>query len=85
MLSMTNHFDWVSFADEGDPDGKPYLQGCGCDKIMHAFGIEMEHDGGKRVENTEDTPGSSPSNVYLEWESPSTPRGDIPSSNLRTY
>lgn len=53
MLSMTNPFDWVAFYDESDPDGKPYLQGSGCDKVVHAFGIEMEHDGGKRVDNPE--------------------------------
>ncbi len=38
-----------------------------------------------RVELKEHTPGSSPSHVYVEWESPSTPRGDIPSDNLRPY
>ena len=53
MLSMTNRFDWVAFYDESDPDGKPYLQGSGCDKVVHAFGIEMEHDGGKRIDNPE--------------------------------
>jgi hypothetical protein len=38
-----------------------------------------------RVELTEDTPGSSPSHIYVEWESPSTARGDIPTSNLRPF
>jgi hypothetical protein len=36
-----------------------------------------------RVELKEDSPGSSPSHVYVKWESPSTPISDIPSSNLR--
>jgi prepilin-type N-terminal cleavage/methylation domain-containing protein/prepilin-type processing-associated H-X9-DG protein len=38
-----------------------------------------------RVELKEHTPGSSPSHVYVQWESPSTPRGDIPAENLRPY
>lgn len=36
-----------------------------------------------RVELKEDSPGSSPSHVYVKWESPTTPKQDIPSENLR--
>ncbi|MGE3805790.1 MAG: PA14 domain-containing protein [Gemmataceae bacterium] len=37
------------------------------------------------VENQELTPGSSPSHIAVEWQSPSTPRGPIPSKFLRPY
>ena len=38
-----------------------------------------------RVELKEYSPGYSPSHVYVEWESPSTSRGDIPADNLRPF
>ena len=38
-----------------------------------------------RVELKEHTPGRSPSHVYVQWESPSTTRSDIPSDNLRPF
>lgn len=46
MLSMTNRFDWYSMAAEGEPDGMPYLAESGSTKVMHAFGIQITHDGG---------------------------------------
>ena len=53
LLSMTNHHDWYAHKSEGDPDGKPYLGESGAEKVIHAFSIEVEHDGGKRVPNEE--------------------------------
>lgn len=53
MLSMTNHLDWYSHKSEGDPDGIPYLAESGAENLIHAFSIEVDHDGGKRVPNEE--------------------------------
>lgn len=53
MLSMTNKHDWCAFYSEGDPDGRPYLETHGCQKVMHAFGIEVEHDGGALVQHSD--------------------------------
>ena len=50
---MTNKFDWYSHRAEGDPDGRPYLGESGAEKVIHAFSIEIEHDGGQRVPNEE--------------------------------
>lgn len=47
LLSMTNYRDWYAHTTEGDPDGIPYLAESGAEKIIHAFAIEVEHDGGK--------------------------------------
>jgi hypothetical protein len=49
MMSMTNVRDWYSHAAEGDDDGVPYLAESGAEKVIHAFEIEVHHDGGKRV------------------------------------
>jgi prepilin-type processing-associated H-X9-DG protein len=38
-----------------------------------------------RLECVELGPGGSPSHIYVEWESPSTPRGDVPGANLRPF
>jgi len=51
LLSMTNHRDWCAHKSEGDPDGIPYLQESGAEKVIHAFKIEVEHDGGQREPN----------------------------------
>ena len=53
LLSMTNHLDWYAHKAEGDPDGRPYLGESGAEKVIHAFSIEIEHDGGVRVPNEE--------------------------------
>lgn len=53
LLSMTNHLDWYAHKSEGDPDGKPYLGETGAVKVIHAFEIDVEHDGGARVANPE--------------------------------
>lgn len=49
ILSLTNPIDWCNHTTEGDPDGQPYLQKQGAEKVVHAFEIELEHDGGKLV------------------------------------
>jgi len=48
ILSLTNPLDWYSHASEGEEDGMPYLGESGSEKIVNAFQIEIEHDGGKR-------------------------------------
>jgi len=48
MLSLTNVRDWYAHTAEGDDDGIPYLAESGCEKIINAFEIEVEHDGGTR-------------------------------------
>lgn len=48
MLSLTNKRDWYAHAAEGDDAGTPYLAESGAEKIINAFQIEVEHDGGKR-------------------------------------
>jgi hypothetical protein len=53
LLSMTNHRDWFAHKSEGDPDGIPYLAESGSEKVIHAFEIEIEHDGGRREVNPE--------------------------------
>ncbi len=53
LLSMTNVRDWYAHKAEGDEDGIPYLAESGSEKVIHAFSIEVEHDGGKRVPNEE--------------------------------
>jgi hypothetical protein len=49
LLSITNVRDWYAHASEGDPDGVPYLAETGSSKVIHAFQIGVEHDGGQRV------------------------------------
>jgi hypothetical protein len=53
LLSMTNNYDWYSMAAEGEPDGLPYLAETGATKVMHAFGIQIVHDGGTKEPNPE--------------------------------
>jgi len=53
LLSMTNFRDWYAHGAAGDNDGIPYLAESGSEKVIHAFQIEVEHDGGVR-ENHQD-------------------------------
>ena len=57
MLSLTNVRDWYAHAAEGDDDGIPYLAESGCEKIINAFEIEVEHDGGTREVQPQDIGG----------------------------
>ncbi len=46
VLALTGPDDWVNHTSEDDPDGKPYLKNQGSEKVIHAFEIELEHNGG---------------------------------------
>lgn len=48
ILSLTNRLDWYAHDSEGDEDGMPYLGESGSEKVVNAFQIEIDHDGGKR-------------------------------------
>jgi hypothetical protein len=55
LLSMTNRYDWYAMRAEGEPDGKPYLAETGATKVMHTFGIQICHDGGKQEKQEDGT------------------------------
>lgn len=40
-LTFTNHYDWVMQRSESGED-RPYLQTTGAEKLIHAFGVELE-------------------------------------------
>lgn len=61
ILSLTNPGDWCNHKTEGDPVGVPYLREQGAEKVVHAFEIEIEHDGGECVRY-----GNQPYEDY-EW------------------
>ena len=46
LLSMTNYRDWYAHKAEGEDDGVPYLAETGAEKVIHAFSINIENDGG---------------------------------------
>lgn len=47
LLAMTNTRDWYNHEGEGD-EGNPYLAESGSEKVVHAFEIEVDHDGGTK-------------------------------------
>jgi hypothetical protein len=57
MLSLTNVRDWYAHEGEGEEDGIPYLAESGSEKIINAFEIEVEHDGGVRNDMPPDIGG----------------------------
>ena len=48
-LTFTNHLDWIAHKSESG-DLLPYLQDIGSEKLMHAFGVEMEVQGHERMD-----------------------------------
>lgn len=52
-LSFTNADDWVLMRAESG-EAKPYLQTSGAEKLIHAFGIELEVTGDKLIAHPED-------------------------------